>query len=59
MAKELDQEARLNETIPQKGNVPDRQAKVHLEKKIVLHVSFKKGACSHDRDCDYWNLPAL
>ena len=41
-AKELDQDAQLNETIPQKENAPARQGEVHQEKKIVLRVSAAK-----------------
>ena len=37
-AEELDQEARLNETILPKDNKRERQGEVHLEKKIVLRV---------------------
>ena len=38
-AKELDQDAGLNETILQKDNIPERQGEVQQEKKIVLRVS--------------------
>ena len=41
-AKELDQEARLNETISQKNKIPERQGEVHLDKKIVFRVSIAK-----------------
>ena len=38
-AKELDQDAGLNETIPQKDKKPERQGEVHQEEKNVLRVS--------------------
>ena len=37
--KDIDREARSNETILQKGSTPERQGKVHLEKKIDFRVS--------------------
>ena len=40
--KELDQEVQLNETLPQKDHMPEKQGEVHLEKKNVLRVSIKK-----------------
>ena len=41
-AKELDQEAWLNNAISQKDNMPERQGPVFLEKKIVLRVATTK-----------------
>ena len=41
-AKELDHEARINETIPKKDITPERQGQVHLEKNIVLRASNTK-----------------
>ena len=36
--KELDQKSRSNETISQKGKIPEKHGEVHLKKKIVFHV---------------------
>ena len=41
-AKEIDQETRLKETIWQNDNMPERQTRAHLEKKIVLYASTTK-----------------
>ena len=41
-ATDIDREAQSNETIPQKGNTPERQGKIHLGKEIVFRVSTTK-----------------
>ena len=41
-AKELDQEAWLSKTLPQKDNTPESHGEVHQAKKIVLRVSTAK-----------------
>ena len=41
-AKEIDQEALLKKTGQQNDNMPEKQGKVHLKKKIVLRVSTAK-----------------
>ena len=43
-AKEIDQEARLKETIPHNDNMPERHEFVHLEKKVdsVLQMQKRK-----------------
>ena len=41
-AKEIDQDAPLKETIPQKENISERQGEVHQVKKIVFSVYLKQ-----------------
>ena len=41
-AKDIDREAQLNETILQRGKMPERQGKGHLEQKIVQRDSTTK-----------------
>ena len=57
-AKELDQEAWLRKTLPQKDHTPESHGEVHQAKKIVLRVSTtKEEIVVMIESVDFWHLP--